>query len=223
MPHVGNDIVDLKEPFNRGKSGDTRFLTRVFTTAERDLITSSSAPDTLLWALWAAKEAAYKLLSKTYPAIPSIPRRYDTALLEGNGGGPPGGTDPLPPRLSGCVAAPGGRVPVAITVTEDYVHCLAVGASRYFPPVLTRVVALPNATGIPADSPSQCVRDVAVRTIADRFRYPLADIAIRRLPAPVGLGPPQVFLDGAPSSIDLSLSHDGRFGAVAMTVPRSLT
>ena len=80
MPPVGNDIVDLKEPDNCGKSGDDRFLGRVFTPEERDRIVAAACPDQLLWAFWAAKEAAYKAVSRDDPSICSTPRRYGVAL-----------------------------------------------------------------------------------------------------------------------------------------------
>ena len=81
LPGVGNDVVDLKEPDNRGKSGDDRFLARVFTAEEREQIAQAAAPDTLLWSLWAAKEAAYKAVSGGDPgAVCSIPRRYPVHL-----------------------------------------------------------------------------------------------------------------------------------------------
>jgi len=52
LPGVGNDVVDLKDPENRGKVADDRFLARVFTAEERELIARATVPETLLWALW---------------------------------------------------------------------------------------------------------------------------------------------------------------------------
>jgi phosphopantetheine--protein transferase-like protein len=206
--------VDLKEPSNHGKSRDTRFLDRVFTGDERRSIASSSRPDTVLWSLWAAKEAAYKLLSKTHPAISSIPRRYRAALTEGADG-----IHQLSCRITGCVATPSGAVSVTVTAADDYVHCVATYAFPEPPPFFSRVVALPNGADIPAESASQCVREAAVTAIAELLPHASPAISIRRFPVPGGFGPPLVFLDGLPSSIDLSLSHDGRFGALAMTFP----
>ncbi len=74
MRGVGNDVVDLKEPDNRGKSGDERFLARVFTAQERELIAQAAAPDTLLWSFWAAKEAAYKAVSGGDPRLDYVSR-----------------------------------------------------------------------------------------------------------------------------------------------------
>ena len=40
-------------------------MNRVFTPAEQNRIKSFPEPDVLLWALWAAKEAAFKVLAYT--------------------------------------------------------------------------------------------------------------------------------------------------------------
>lgn len=76
MSPVGNDVVDLAAPGNIGKSSDARFCGRVFTAEERDWIAGAALPDALLWAIWAAKEAAYKAVSRDDPAVCSVPRRY---------------------------------------------------------------------------------------------------------------------------------------------------
>ena len=80
MQHVGNDIVDLTNPDVRRKSQDTRFINRVFTQGEQEQIFGSTNPDVMLWALWAGKESAYKIVSKSYPAVPSVPRAYNVSF-----------------------------------------------------------------------------------------------------------------------------------------------
>ncbi len=61
---VGNDIVDLHEPACRDKAGDDRFMRRVFAEPEQTLIREAPDPTQALWCLWAAKETAYKIISK---------------------------------------------------------------------------------------------------------------------------------------------------------------
>ncbi len=61
---VGNDIIDLGESLPSNKSQDPRFLRRVFTPNEQQLILVSSNPELQLWFFWAAKETAYKIISK---------------------------------------------------------------------------------------------------------------------------------------------------------------
>ena len=67
---VGVDVVDLHDPRCRGKEDEPRFLARVLSVEERALVTRSPAPATKLWRLWAAKEAAYKVVSKVRGAPP---------------------------------------------------------------------------------------------------------------------------------------------------------
>ena len=61
---VGNDVVDLSDPRWAHKEGDERFLARVFTPSERRAIEAAPDPARALWAHWAAKEAAFKVVSK---------------------------------------------------------------------------------------------------------------------------------------------------------------
>lgn len=63
MIKIGNDIVDL-ERSPKHKAQDQRFMQRVFTPQEQAAILEAKDPETLLWLFWAAKEAAYKAISK---------------------------------------------------------------------------------------------------------------------------------------------------------------
>jgi phosphopantetheinyl transferase (holo-ACP synthase) len=78
---IGNDIVDLTAPENRGKSGDRRFRARVFTAAEEEWIDAAPSPDTALWTLWAAKEAAFKTAVKLKPGLTFRHREYAVTNL----------------------------------------------------------------------------------------------------------------------------------------------
>ena len=117
MNPVGNDVVDLKAVGNVGKSGDTRFMRRVFTPDEQQAIYRSAHPDKLLWAFWAAKETAYKAAAKTDPDITSAPGRYPVFLDLEYGTG----------AMRGNVSTPGGPVAVKIRFHEEYVHCVGLG------------------------------------------------------------------------------------------------
>ena len=80
MTSIGNDIVDLTDPDNIGKSRDRRFIARVFTPEEQVRIDRSESPDTTLWMFWAAKEAAFKAISKSRPGLSFIHRAYVVTL-----------------------------------------------------------------------------------------------------------------------------------------------
>lgn len=67
---VGNDIVDFHKAGYPDKHKDSRFVSRVFTEQEKSAIFESHDPDLTLWMFWAAKETAYKLISKlTAPPV----------------------------------------------------------------------------------------------------------------------------------------------------------
>lgn len=61
---LGNDIVDLNEAGITGKFYSARFVERVFSREEKSAISLSENPDLTLWMFWAAKETAYKIISK---------------------------------------------------------------------------------------------------------------------------------------------------------------
>ena len=76
MPCVGNDVVDLKDAANSGKSRDSRFLKKILTDAEIEYVKNADGPDQALWSLWACKETAYKVIKKILPDIVFAPRQW---------------------------------------------------------------------------------------------------------------------------------------------------
>ncbi len=209
MPPVGNDVVDLKDPDNFGKSRDGRFLKRVFTPEERGRIAAAERPNALIWSLWAAKEAAYKCVSRKVPAVASAPRRYPVFLedttKEGKSGAP---GDGFP--MTGRVETPQGAVALRIDGTEDYVHALAAPSAASLIGIVVRI--LPVDIREPAGGASAFVRGLLIAEIACRLDCPASDLAV----SPSGSGAPKVSLRGRPLDLDVSLSHDGRYGAVAL-------
>ncbi|MHB9097527.1 MAG: 4'-phosphopantetheinyl transferase superfamily protein [Syntrophales bacterium] len=212
LPGVGNDVVDLKDPGNQGKSGDERFLARVFTARERERIAGAQSPDALLWSLWAAKEAAYKAVSGGDSSVCSIPRRYPVLLDSGEASGTTAAAQGSESRLTGRVITPRGEVALRITVTDDYVHAVAVGPDADFAGIIQRVDRMDDG-GNPGDA-SAFVRSRLLCEISRRVDCPVADLAV--LKEQSGSGAPRVFLRGRPLTVNISLSHDGRFSAFAL-------
>ena len=201
MPPVGNDIVDLAAPGNLGKSGDGRFCGRVFTAEERALIARAVRPDALLWALWAAKEAACKAVSRGDPAVCSIPRQYRVVLEPGNAAG-------TAARLAGKVITPSGELVLRIALETDWVHALAAGSEAVLDRLCRRVECLDGAS-----DPSAFVREALLREIARHLDCPAGDLSVVK--DPDGPGVPRVLFRGRLLAAEVSLSHDGRFAACA--------
>jgi hypothetical protein len=206
MAFVGNDIVDLTDPGNIGKSGDNRFLQRVFTSPEREIIAASGDPDAVMWALWAAKETAYKVVRKKNPLVTSAPRLYPVVLSPGDHG----------PIRSGMVYTPQGPVVIRVSVAGEYLHCIGATPPDILDRALWSVDRLPPAEGGCDHDPSTAVRRFAGRRLAVLLHASAADIAIRRCQDNHGLGPPRSYLNGKPAPFDLSFSHDGAFVAYAI-------
>ena len=204
MPPVGNDVVDLAAPGNLGKSGDCRFLGRVFTAEERALIAGAARPDTLLWAFWTAKEAAYKAISRGDPTVCSIPRQYRVVLETGNAAG-------TAVRLAGKVITPRGELVLRVALEADWVHALAAGSEAALDRICRRVERLKGTRG--NVNPSAFVRGELLREIARRLCCPAGDLSVVK--DPDGPGVPRVLFREDLLAAEVSLSHDGRFAAFA--------
>ena len=238
MPPVGNDVVDLKHPENQGKSKNGRFLNRVFTAEERALISGAARPETLLWALWAAKEAAFKVVSRDEPAAGSTPKRYPIALDAGyeyrkmSGACAPAG--PVAPLgedlcrtpcslrmpgmlLGGRANTPRGELALRIIVTDDYVHALAAATASDLDDIFQRVD--PIDVGEDTGEASGIVRRQLLGEIARRLDCPPGELSVEK--EPLGPGAPFVLRRGKRIAADISLSHDGRFAAFAFIIRKN--
>lgn len=210
---MGNDIVDLKTAEAMGKIKDTRFMQRVLNSDEQRVVLKSDHPEVFLWAFWAAKETAYKAVSKSYPDVASMPRRYAVMLDSENSAN----------TVSGIVNTPHGVVPVRIFFHEDHIHCIG---SDNCPDGLDHI--LHGFGTIDSDkegSPyslsvreSLAVRRIAKQHIALHLGLHADDIHIMRNTSDRGPEPPMVYCDNINQNMDISLSHDGRFVAYAFLV-----
>lgn len=199
--------MDLTDSERTGKSRDIRFVDRVFTPAEIDLIRSSDDPDGMLWTLWTGKEAAYKVMSKSHPLVSSAPGRYDVEL-ENRG-------VLFPCR--GVASTPAGSVALRFCRSREMVHAVGSEACEDIAPEPVwgvEVVDRRTAEGL-RDDPSLLVRESLIRRLSVYPGYENSEMEIRRCEGPRGMGPPGLYICGNRSGVDISLSHDGRFIAYA--------
>ncbi len=217
MSHIGNDIVDLNTPEAIGKSADTRFVRRVFNAHEQQAVFSSHHPDTLLWTLWAAKETAYKAVSKSEPDVSSAPGRYpvilDWEMI-------------IDSSATGMVMSPQGVVQVKFDVHEDYVHCIGIFGPADNLESITFGMDEINPEDISignsiSDKESAAVRILAKKGIASCLQLKEQDIKIIRHKTQNRINPPMVVVKGNAKNMEISLSHDGRFAAYAFLADKS--
>lgn len=233
MTLVGNDVVDLRDPRCRDKARDDRFMDRVFTRAEAADIRAAADLDRRLWLAWAAKEAAFKVISKLLGSPPVFEHAaFRTRLTDE-------GTGARPAR--GVVHHQGTELPFLVEDAPDRIHLLAWYRKGGGPPgSITRGVRVFRQQGETESSDwrsslrerfserewasvhapaSALVRLRARRALARLLEVEEGAVEIVCESGPPGRAPPRALLRGEPCRVDVSLSHHGRFLAWALAGP----
>lgn len=193
MGLVGNDVVDLHDPQIQSHHQRDRFVRRVCTPDEVARVAAAADPKSELWALFAAKEAAFKALSKRQPGLAFSPRRFHVDSQWSD------------------VRHDDVRMWLRIDRDADRVHAVA-GQGAGEPHVQVERMA-------PAQHESDAVRALGVRLAAQVLDVEIGRLRIERSADPRyyrDLGPPELLLDGARCRLNVSLSHDGDWVACAL-------
>lgn len=224
--------MDLRDPRCAGKAGKERFLRRVFTDNEAHDIRGAPDPDRALWVRWAAKEAAFKVVSKLLGAPP--PFEHAAFRVEAPSSGS-GSTGP------GSVHYRELEVPYILEEQRHRIHVTAwePGAGAV-PPRLRSGVR--RADELAGSSPPgwrervvgrfterewEAIHGLASALVRIRARADLAgtlavgesSIEIVCDDGPPGRSLPQVLLHGEESDVDISLSHHHGLLAWVFCVP----
>lgn len=150
---IGNDVVDLADPEAHPEALHPRFDARVFAPEERARLARSADPARLRWALWAAKEAAYKAARQLDPAARFHPRAF---VAE-----------------AGAVRFGARRFLVAVRETGAALHAVALPAQGAPGALRAGVVRCHGEAGSAA-------RSLALRTAARMLGAPAAELEILR-------------------------------------------
>jgi phosphopantetheinyl transferase (holo-ACP synthase) len=191
--HVGNDVIDLRDPAIADHHQRSRFVERVCTPEEVARVAASDDANRLLWTLFAAKEAGFKVVAKLTPGIAFSPRRFvvDAQCTD--------------------VTHDDVRLWLEVTQEQDWVHAIAgQGAGAPLWAVERRQ---------PSIGESAAARDLAVRVAADHLGLDRRALVVERVTDERfrdDLGPPRLLHEGEPLELDLSLSHDGPWVACAL-------
>lgn len=196
-PRVGNDVVDLGDARTATAHLRPRFVARVCSQAERARVEVAARPRVLLWSLFAAKEAAFKAVSKRQPDIVFAHGRFEVA------------------EDLRSVRYLDSTLSLRVRQLGACVHAVALlgGVTT----VVHTVQQVTTETNL-----SEAVRALARGRLAAALSCPEAALAIDRPALPgswTGRGPPRLLRDGELVGGDISLSHDGRFVAFAAITP----
>jgi phosphopantetheinyl transferase (holo-ACP synthase) len=185
---VGNDVVDLRA----SAAPADRFVERVFAEPERALIAAAPDPGTVVWSLFAAKEAGYKVVAKMRPGTVFAHKLFTV--------------DPG----RGEIAYDDIRLRLWIDRTQERVHAVACAREGVH-------IAEARALPVGAD-PSAAARALLKTAMAARIGCAPNDLQVVRDKVAHswdGFGPPRLVCAGSPVAADVSLSHDGGFVAFA--------
>jgi phosphopantetheinyl transferase (holo-ACP synthase) len=202
---IGNDVVDWKHPANAKKSSNFRYLKKILTDVEIEFIHDAENPDRALWSLWACKETAYKVISKSYAGLFFLPRHWsvqlnwhDNALIEGE------------------VIIPGvNTVFVRLYCPEGCVHCVGSDNLLDLDDIIWSIDPVLKSASDENVDPSLFVRECLSRRLASIYQLNLGEMEIRRAKKGRELQPPQLYYENKKTPFDISLSHDGQFVAYA--------
>ena len=193
---VGNDVVDLADPETRLGGLHPRWGERVFGAAEREALEASPSRHLLHWALWAAKESAYKARKRLEPETVFSPREFEVELSP-----PAGDADGV---AVGRVVHRGDVFELEVRLDGASVHAVATSEDEAGARVLWKVEEAQGDPGVAA-------RRLAATAIGSALGLDPADLRI------VGRPPVATFRDRR-IEVGVSLSHHGRFVAFACTL-----
>ena len=229
---VGNDVVDLGDPRVLGKAKDTRFLGRIFSEEQRAAVVNTANPDLELWQRWAAKETAYKAVSKLRGTPPTFAHRAFVVSWSHASGHESG-----PGLRTGSVRYDSTVVHIEAAWDRDTVHAIGwVGGGEDERPSsgLARLdeadaawsgelkdleqKLTPRELDAVHSRASLAVRIAARGAMAEALGVDEHRLEIVCAPGKPGRRPPAVLLDGEGEAVDVSLSHDGDWIAWAFAV-----
>jgi len=107
------------------------------------------------------------------------------------------------------------KVYVRVFLRDDYVHCIGAESKETLKKIICKVESLEGKACAAGRGASFFARECLKRRLAACLHLDYAYLQIKRKKGKDGFGPPMLHVGGKKSSIDVSLSHDGRFAAWA--------
>ncbi len=220
IPLVGNDIIDLNLPAVANKADVARFVNRICSPEEEELLAAAQDQRLLLWYMWSAKESAYKVAKKYCCETVFSPQQFIVNRISSASN----------TAVSGWVAYKGMDIPVCWQHRSTYIHCVGVWPDQTatFDEIVVGIEDLSSTKRVAKDQlsrqetesihslPSQRVRQLAKQLLAD---HGLNDVEIIRHRVGSRWGPPRLWRDNqVVAECNLSLSHHGQFIAAAVRI-----
>jgi phosphopantetheinyl transferase (holo-ACP synthase) len=196
MDMIGNDVVDLRY-FESPAYTHVRYLDRVCSPGEARAVRRSDLPARSLAIVWAAKEAAFKLISQKFGRAHFVPRDFVAALHH----------QELDTGADFTMSSGGVSSRISVTTNECWVHAVATLPGDYF--LRWRVEEMSGycSSNAAARAESQAVRHLARKLLDESGREGVLEFFGRV---------PRVKKASTASETVISLSHHGAYVAAAI-------
>jgi phosphopantetheinyl transferase (holo-ACP synthase) len=205
---IGNDIVDLQQARQESNWRRRRYVEKIFTQEEQQLIITAEAPDTMVWLLWSCKEAAYKRW-----ASKSQERRFFPKKIEVKGFQRVQNND-LATAEADCQVVRHHYTSHVQIVDHCYtVHTRLVGdfIHSWTLPEGEKLLLCKVAPLCQPDL-SAGTRSLLFGHLAPYFRWSPADISLQKNEH----GRPFIYYQNKKCPLSLSLAHHGRYGGFVL-------
>jgi phosphopantetheinyl transferase (holo-ACP synthase) len=191
---IGNDIVDLSVASGTTRWNNQRFIEKVFTNNEQELIWESNDPFRTIWTLWSMKESAYKIHLRCHSRRFFAPRRLSCQLLASG---------------QGIVTLGKEKYITSSFINENCIYTIAVeNHQKIQKRVQSKYFFVDEASY--SCQHATCYRKM-ICDLSESFNTPGQYFSIQK----DHLGIPFLFLKDIQLPVQLSITHHGLFGAYA--------
>lgn len=189
---IGNDIIDIAKAKEDSNWQRPRFLEKLFTKNEHQIIQNSEDSFLMVWRLWSMKEAAYKLYTQLHPSRFYNPKKFE-CHIENN---------------SGTVKFQDFECYVETKIKSDYILSEASLKPSNEASRLKSEVVLFQAKNI--ESSSLILKQELMNSVSKNFKISKDELIFKK----DEFGIPIVEFQN--NKVHISLTHHGNYGAFAI-------
>ncbi|MFT4533415.1 MAG: phosphopantetheinyl transferase (holo-ACP synthase) [Saprospiraceae bacterium] len=193
---VGNDIVDLSISQVGDGTRKIRYLDKLFSDKELDIIHRLGDEDIWIWLLWSVKESVYKIVSRIENRIRYAPKTLRCISITKKSEG----------KYETIVAYQGHKFVANSELTDHYIHTVASNSMIEINQLSSKVFTI-----FSNENESTSVDRNVIDYIKDKLGSRSTNITLKRDENRV----PHVF-SGNQEVCQLSISHHGGYGAFGL-------
>lgn len=184
---IGNDIVDLRQASVESNWKRPRFLDKVFTEKEQQLIAKAENQLQMVWLLWSMKEASYKVYVQQFNKQFFNPKKLHCNLFY---------------KAKGSVSIGENMYITKSNSTENYIYTIAL---------LEEKEHIKSNYFKVEETSYQVQHKDSYRAVLKMFselkKVPIDDIEIKKN----RLGVPKLFQNNKEQRVSFSLTHHGNY------------